>query len=356
MSNQWLEHLDSKISIFLNHMYLQEGIYKYAHQGNVNQTSNTLAPSVFALKLLYSINSNDEQLIKATAENISRYVSENKVYDKGIYKSSFLRNLLVSFKGRNFHNLDNHLYIDADTRQSLSSLRLYNLVPKDFQVSTFFDNDSLLKFLNKFDWSRPWASGSHFSHYMFFLSLAFSQGQIDESLFEELQSTAQNFIYSLESQTDGTWNFNSKNLQENVNGAMKILTGSEYSNNFTIKYPEKLIDSCLKLTEGNHACDNFNIVYVLTYVDKYLNGSYRRNDIKIYLEKMLEKYKKHFKEDLNGFSFYPNKSNHMYYNTKVSKGLNTPDIHGTVLFCWGISLIDEFFQGELNSNLRPFKT
>ena len=52
----------------------------------------------------------------------------------------------------------------------------------------------------------------------------------------------------------------------------------------------------------------------------------------------------------------PNKSSENYYGARVSKGLNEPDIHGTVMFIWGLSLISRLLDINDKTGLRPFST
>ena len=43
-------------------------------------------------------------------------------------------------------------------------------------------------------------------------------------------------------------------------------------------------------------------------------------------------------------SYFLNKSQTHYYGVKISKGLNTPDLHGTLLLIWGISMISKIID------------
>ena len=62
----------------------------------------------------------------------------------------------------------------------------------------------------------------------------------------------------------------------------------------------------------------------------------------------------HFFPNLYGFSYFLNKSQTHYYGVKISKGLNTPDIHGTTLLVWALSMILEIIEFE-NFKWNPLK-
>ena len=61
-------------------------------------------------------------------------------------------------------------------------------------------------------------------------------------------------------------------------------------------------------------------------------------------------YKRHYHQQIGGFSFHPNQASRIYYGALLSKGKYEPDIHGTHLFLWGISLIAQTLK--INNNLR----
>ena len=45
-----------------------------------------------------------------------------------------------------------------------------------------------------------------------------------------------------------------------------------------------------------------------------------------------------------GFSYFRNKSQTHYYGSKISNGLNEPDLHGTLLLVWAIALISDIIE------------
>jgi hypothetical protein len=133
-------------------------------------------------------------------------------------------------------------------------------------------------------------------------------------------------------------------LKEKINRVMKIITGLDVAGKVNFKYLEKLIDLYLSVKSDRHACDNFNIVYVLKYANKLADFNYRYNEIKEFALKRLDIYRQYYYPEIGGFSFLPNKANIYYYGAKITKGLNEPDIHGTVMFLWGVSIIVQILK------------
>ena len=67
-------------------------------------------------------------------------------------------------------------------------------------------------------------------------------------------------------------------------------------------------------------------------------------------------YSKYYCLDSCGFSFYHNKSQDKLYGTRISLGLNEADIHGTLMFTWGISLCTSILNWSVNSKFNPIIT
>ena len=61
-------------------------------------------------------------------------------------------------------------------------------------------------------------------------------------------------------------------------------------------------------------------------------------------------------EDKGGFSFLIGQTNTRYYGVKIAKGLNEPDIHGTIMFVWGISIIAQILGIESELGFKEHKT
>ena len=113
---------------------------------------------------------------------------------------------------------------------------------------------------------------------------------------------------------------------------------------FTNTLSRKLIDYCLGTNPSSEGCDLVDVVYVLYMCQKQTN--YRKSEIVTYLKDLISIIYLHFFPNLYGFSYFLNKSQTHYYGVKISKGLNTPDIHGTTLLVWALSMILEIIEFE----------
>jgi hypothetical protein len=164
----------------------------------------------------------------------------------------------------------------------------------------------------------------------------------NNDLTDELINYANSWVDNIQSDDDGFWyNKDTSNL-EKINGAMKILTGKTAADIFFVKNHEKIINLCLKSVNDNEACSNFNIVYCLYYCSNI--SDYRIDEIKEFCLDRLKIYKKFYHEKVGGFSFFINKANDIYYEVKITRGISEPDIHGTVMFLWGITLISKILK------------
>ena len=152
---------------------------------------------------------------------------------------------------------------------------------------------------------------------------------------------------------DGSWgNSEAISTSQRINGAMKILTGFDAAGIKTFDYPEKLIDLCLSASNDTNACDHFNIICVLYYCSRLTN--YRNDNIREFAYARLRLYEKYYWPECGGFSFHKHHSQDNYYGAKVSLSYPEPDIHGTLMFLWGITLISEILGwSEELSLIKP---
>lgn len=360
-NTDWLFDLKPNVLQFLQEMssIQKTGYYRYSYSGDLynENTHWNVGSSVFALKIYYTLGVEDNEDIEAAANYIKTFQHENGwIYDNLIFRKSFLRNILVSMKYRNFSNFLNKQYIQAETRQCYSALMLFNKLPGTTKVPVPTIEKDIDNYLSVLNWHQPWAAGSHFSHLMFFLMLACKTGRIERNVFDYLTEYAIKWVNRLQHPEDGCWYSGNPDWRIKVNGAMKILTGLIAIEKVCFDYPEKLIDLCLEAENDESACDNFNIILVLNYADKLLSRAYRQSDIEKFALRRLSIYNKYYHDDKKGFSFYMRKANNNYYGAKISQGLDEPDIHGTVLFLWGISIIVQLLGMKRELDFREFKT
>jgi len=355
-----LYHLKENVLQFVNDMKSDtvDGYYRYSYSGDLHDESTHWNPgsSVFALKIYYTLGIEENHAIEAAANYVKTFQHGNGwIYDDLILRKSFLRNIWCSLRNRDLSNLWNQNYKRAETRQCCSALMLYDRFPDSIAPFVPEDERGVDNFLNILDWNHPWHAGSHFSHLMFFLKLALKTGRIEQQAFDYLTNYAIRWVNRLQHPEDGSWYSGDTDCREKINGAMKIISGLIAADKVNFDYPEELIDSCLDAANDESACDNFNIIFVSNYAGKLLGRNYRQPQIENFALKRLNIFWKHYHRDKNGFSFYPDRANDIYYGAKITRGLNEPDMHGTALFLWGISIIAQLLGIENELEFREFR-
>ena len=90
---------------------------------------------------------------------------------------------------------------------------------------------------------------------------------------------------------------------------------------------------------SHEGCDIVDIIYVLYRCNKETN--YKRLQVEEYLENQLDFIEKHYFYGTGGFSYFISKSQNTYYGLDITKGLRAPDLHGTTLLLWALSMIYE---------------
>lgn len=357
----WLYSLKDEVLNFMEHQKSNDtkGYYKYSYTGDLYNESKhwNIGSSVYAMKIYYTLGVEKNQDIIDAANYIkSFYHHDGQMYDDFVFKKAFIRNIASSIKHKRWANILNEQYKRAETRQAYSSLMLYDELPKNINLEIIKNNHDIDKYLAKLDWSEPWGAGSHFSHLMFFYRLALQSKMIDKNQFNKYTDYSIEWINKLRHSQDGGWYQGKQSGRFIINGAMKIITGLIAVEKIEFDYAKELIDTCLEATNDEHACDNFNIILVLNYASKLLNRDYRQKEIEEFALNRLAKYKAHYKKEQGGFSFFPFNANHNYYGAKITKGLNEADIHGTVLFVWGIAIVAQILGIEKEIGFKEFMT
>lgn len=356
----WLFTLKPNVLRFLDEMksHKRRGYLRYSYSGDLYDERKkwNVGASVFALKIYYTLGVERNSTIEDIAEYIKSFQKPNGlIYDSFICRKTFLQNMVVSLRNGSFTNLLNEQYKRAETRQCYSALMLYDKLPDKVSLFVPKDEKDMDNYLSSLSWDEPWGAGSHFSHLMFFLTLALKTRRMKHETFEYLTDYAIKWINRLQHSEDGCWYSGAPSSQQKINGAMKILTGLIAIDNIDFDYPEKLIDLCIDSANDESACDNFNTVLVLNYASKLLGRNYRESEIEKFALERLNIYWKHYHNDKGGFSFYPGQANDDYYGVQITRGLNEPDIHGTVLFLWGISIIVQLLGLEEQFNFKEFR-
>ncbi len=353
----WLRSLREMVLKFLGHMRsdIQKGYYRYSYSGDLYSEEKhwNLGSSVFALKIYHTLNVPKNEHIKNIGKYILSFRKKNgEIYDEFIYRRASLPHFFSCLRHMNFSNLRKITYRRADTRQSYSALSLYHLPVSSVRFILPHDTIALDGYLSRLNWYQPWHAGSQFSHLMFFYLQQRKSNHLSQDRYEALIQYAIEWVNRLQHRDDGCWYKGDVPLRIKLNGAMKIITALLAIDRLQFDYPEKLVDYALRAEEDEHACDLFNTMLVLNYASKLLGRTYRQGEIEKFALKKLSVYRRYYHEEEGGFSFFLNRANSNYYGVKITRGRYEPDIHGTMLFLWGISLIVQILKEERNFEFK----
>lgn len=349
----------------LNQNNLSENIQKFILKLNYKennflpvQTGSTDAGrelnmgfTCYALKILYTIDSNyldDKDWMtkifnslegyKKNYQDLPDYSYVDPAYYR-IYKSSFyklwIKNIIKFLLMRiKIHEVNPRFkfkeFIRAETKQTIATMtQVFPGYVSDFKDFPHEIKD-LDKFFNNLNWNSPWNAGAQVAGICVFLSSLKNNSKQISYIDKYLQSNLLN---------DGSYGTQEvTNLSEKVNGAMKVITGLDWLN-IPVHKPNELINLCLNHKPESEGCDLVDIVYVLYKCS--LQTNYKEEEIKKYFSNLLNEIEEHYFEDLGGFSYYLNKSQTHYYGIKITDGIKEPDIHGTTLLVWSLSMIFE---------------
>ncbi|NQV88704.1 MAG: hypothetical protein HQ488_00065 [Parcubacteria group bacterium] len=354
----WIFELKNKVPAFLRHLEGHEtpGFFKYSLTGDLFDETDRwgLGNTVFAIKCYYTLNLL-ETLPSSQLDSMIKFIKsfqkdDGFIFDPLIRRRAFFREKLSALKQNDFQNFFHQKIIRAETRQSISSLLLLGQKPDYFPLNIPNTRKAINTYLSKLNWKSPWGAGSHFSHLLFFLANS------DLLNKEELVDYSINWVNRIQDKDSGSWFKGEPSVVEKINGAMKVLTGFKAADKMKMAYPEQMIDLALGARNDRHACDNFNVIYVLKYANEATNGSYRLDEIKQFAHDRLSIYHEYYWPEHGGFSFHKGRANTYYYKAIITKGLPEPDVHGTVLFLWGISLIAQILNIDKELGFKEFVT
>ncbi|PCI21350.1 hypothetical protein COB64_00505 [Candidatus Wolfebacteria bacterium] len=345
-NTEWLFTLKKDIPRFLETMKgtSVSGFFRYSLTGDLYGEEKYwgLGNTVFAVKNYYMLGILDtlsEEEKKNMADFIKSFqIDDGSIYDPLIKKKAWLREKAGVVKHRDFNNFFHTQTIRAETRQALSALNILEVTPTISYKNIPHTEEEIDEYLKILDWTKPWGAGSHFSHLLFFLKHSDLKNK------EALIDFAVAWVHKIQNREDGSWYKGAPTHVQKVNAAMKILTGLKAAERMYFHYPDKLIDLCLEADNNRQACDNFNIIYVLNYANKMLRGSYRNREIQEAARRRLDIYRQYYFPKRGGFSFSHHKANRFYYEARITRGFDEPDIHGTCLFLWGISIIAQMLD------------
>jgi hypothetical protein len=199
-------------------------------------------------------------------------------------------------------------------------------------------------YLNRLDWRQPWDAGAHFASLAVFIATQ-APAFLSPAICQKLEAACQNYVETLVHPENGGYYLGpTPEYGMLVNGAMKVLTGLDWLN-IPVHYPRQLIDTCLAKSPQPEGCHLVDAVYTL-YRCAQLT-TYRRKDIIRYGHQILKMIRAHYHPREGGFSYFPGKSQTQYYGIPITKGLDTADIHGTVLLVWAVAMTLDLLEENI---------
>jgi len=315
-------------------------------------------------KILYTLNiwdSYDEETKISWVNEVNSYQDVNYLHAKNSYiDPSFLalssKINLIDISKDIYRLLSNNILktkyelkkektqtsIRAETKQCIATLNQLGYQNKnsflDFPQTEF----EIFKLLNTYDWSQPWSAGAQFAG----LSV-FSSTQLNTQGKNSNTESLSNYINKLVNFENGCYYSGDRPIRSQlINGSMKVISGLDWLN-LEIHYPEKLIDLCLENNPSSEGCDLVDNVYVIYKCLQQTN--YKRKEVNKYLETIIDLIMLHYHSETGGFSYFKEKSQTHYYGIKISEGKNEPDLHGTVLLLWALSMILEIQEKNINN-------
>ena len=372
MTVYWPSDLSSEIERYINSLNTDNDEFKYSpSRNNLTEYGELLELgfSCYALKINYIISSNklsDSSYIDKWSYYLNSFQSEKNIFGANSYIDKYLveyhnlfkfstlfkdtlKNTANIFSNQKYETSSSKLksYIFAETKQAISTLFQVSKISKNVFLSFPKTEKVIFDKLDYFNWSKPWNAGAQFAN---ICMLTNTQLSFEDS--SKNSKYLQSYIKTKFNSKDGFYySGKTSDKRELVNGAMKVITGLDWIN-YEIHSPEKLINFCLNYKVDQEGCDIVDVVYVLYKCSK--QTEYKKKEIIQYFESLEPIIFKHYFEDEGGFSYFVNKSQTHYYGVEVTKGKNLPDIHGTLLLVWAISMMEEIRELD-RFNLKVIK-
>ena len=371
MEENWEINLKVNIEKFLINLQDNENFYIFnpVMLGNTKHGRNLgLGFSCYALKCFHMLGLWDNldkkekdswvEYINSFQKNIN-HLPEGSFVDKEVenfYNSlnsklaikNILKNLLnvVSNKKRPTNRQKYLETIRAESKQAIATLNEVGYVNNKKYLEFPRTEVEINTFLDDLNWDTPWTTGAQFSALCVFSATQLEERERDKNI-KYLYSYLDNVV----NEKSGFYHINEGiKDRELINGAMKVITGLDWINK-PIHYPEKLIDFCLNSDPSPEGCDIVDTVYVLF---KCFNQSdYKKDEINSYFNNVKTIISQHFDSKHKSFSYYRDKSQDFYYGLKITEGQNEPDIHGTTLLLWALSMIYSFQGNKDYKIIKP---
>ena len=371
MEEAWELDLKQNIEQFLNSLQSKSNFFKFspALDGVTNSGENlSLGFSCYALKCFYMLGL-WEKIDKNIQNEWSNYINSYQKSIKGLpsnsyidlpivnfYNSSFNKFSLKNFVKKILNNLEisskrttEEQFVDtikAETKQAISTLYQVGFVNNKKYNDFPQTKESINDYLDSLNWEKPWNAGAQFS-----ALCVFTATQLEDELKERNELILYTYLDRVLNNKSGFYHISNKiNQKEKINGAMKVITGLDWINK-PIHNPEKIIDYCLSIEPEADGCDIVDLVYVM--YKSTIQSSYREKDVGEFFTKIKSIIKKNYHSNIGAFSYFEGKSQLEYYGLKISKGLNTPDIHGTTLLLWAMTMIYDFQGIDQFNVIKP---
>ena len=355
----WARELKEPVLRYLNSLKKEEYKYFPAEEGLTKYGKNlNLGFSCFSLKINYILNqtknfNNDH--IEGWKKYINSYQKEKDInfnnyfvdpYIDEFYNQKSLENYLKELSKKILNIMPNYNFeyqkiklakaVNAETKQAISTLYQLGMKNEKLISNDYSNNEALENYLNSLDWAKPWNAGAQFASFC-----VYSKTQNFENA-----SFLVDYITKLaNSETGSYFTSTPKTNREIINGAMKVISGLDWLGE-EIHHPKKLIDFCLLNTPVLEGCDIVDFVYVLYMCSN--QTEYKKKEINNLMLNYLSKIKDLYFESKGGFSYFKDSSQTHYYGVPIIDGRNQPDIHGTMLLIWAISMILKNNEIDLN--------
>lgn len=357
----FIQTAKQSIPSFLERLYRGEGFFSYTLDSDLYSPQQNwgLANTVFATKIYFILRYSDslDQQRKSEMTNFIRRFqkTEGVFFDSLVHKKTCFRNKLAAIKNLNFSNFFGQKTVMAESRQATVALILLGQKPDRPFLNLPYTQRSIVNFFKNLNWRNIWGASSHIGHLMFFYRINAKLFNFKKEASEELIKCCLDKIDALQNKDDGMWYKVNVSPKQKINAAMKIISAFNIIDKKDIPNTEKIIDFVLGFKENYYydACDNLNAMFVLKYAFDSLERNYRNKDVRLYCERSIDRFKRYFfnESEYGGFSFLPNDGPRRYYGMKVTGRFSGPDIHGTMLFTWAVSLA----AAILNINKESFQ-
>jgi hypothetical protein len=355
----WVQRLDDSVPKFLESLRRsdQSGAYYLSLKGGLTESINlSLGYTCFALKAYYTLN-RWKTLPEEYRRDITRHIQsyqQSQVWPAGwIGCGAFVDSEAMRLGARQIRALrprtwrpwwpwaspnDYQKLVVGETKQALASLYQVGAEPRRAYEGFPASGAGILRWLESYDWSKPWAAGGQAACLALFVSTQLTGGERVKA-----QETMRKFYRRLAQPATGLYHRGDRpEYGESVNGTMKVLTALDWLEE-EIHFPQQLIDSVLAGKPPSTGCHLVDAIYVLYRCAR--ECSHRRTEVQAYAQEMLSWIQPHVQSD-GGLSYHAGQSQVHYYQLLVAKSWPVSDLHGTSLLIWAIAMCLELLEAN----------